>query len=191
MASALLGRVASLSGPRGHRRHPFYRMIGHGVTGSLKVPRVAVGRPVARPRFGAGGAGRLQVRRAGVMRGGDRPLMSWSIFDKMAAFNRRTVGRGSTGAGTLLGRRVQGEPKSPARGQPAQRLDGAMKLDAAIASWPVGMQRGARSGRPLPRLRGTTTHILRTARSAVQRWYYLWPGNTGFNAWPRLSPAQD
>lgn len=47
-----------------------------GSRGAWKLARVVVDRPNGSPWSGAGGAGRLQVWRAGVMRGGDTPFMS-------------------------------------------------------------------------------------------------------------------
>lgn len=79
------------------------------------------------------------------------------------ASNPRQVGLDCTRAGTPFAGWVQGEPKSPARGQPAQRLDGGMRLNAEIPPR-LGDATGARSG-PLAKMCGTTTHILRTTRS--------------------------
>lgn len=46
------------------------------VLGSMEAAQAEMERPDVPPRSGAGGAGMLQARRVGAMRGGDTPFMS-------------------------------------------------------------------------------------------------------------------
>lgn len=79
-------------------------------------------------------------------------LVEFSV-DTLMASNRRTVGQGSIGTGTSLGRwgAVESEV-SLASVQPAARLDGAMRLNAESAPMARGMQRESAAS-PLPSLR--------------------------------------
>lgn len=67
---------------------------------------------------------------------------------------------------------VQGEPKSPARGQAAIRLMAQEGSMPDLRHRLGGMQREARSGPPLPRWRCTTTHILRPSTLVKPGAYY-------------------